>query len=292
MKNNNNILVTGATGTVSSEVVKQLSVIGGANIKAAVHSTSSIDKIKSQGIDTIKIDYNNSETLHEGFKGVDKLFLLTPFQSNMVDLSSTLVKQAKRTGINHIVRLSAIGADAESRFTVGRLHGQVEKLIEESGIPYTFLRPNAYVQNFINFYGPTIENQNAFYLPAGEGKVSFVDVHDVAAVAVKSLMDSDRHTGKEYDITGSQALSYEEAAEILSYERGRRIRYVNISENDYRQGMKDVGMDELSINSTIELFAISRSGYLSKISPVVEDITGNKPVSFSQFAKDYAYSFK
>jgi uncharacterized protein YbjT (DUF2867 family) len=239
MKRNNNILVTGATGAVGSEVVKQLSAVGNANIKAAVHSTSNIDKIKSQGIDAIKMDYNNPETLHEGFKGVDKLFLLTPFQSNMVDLSSTLVKEAKRTEINHIVRLSAIGADAQPRITVGRLHRQVEKLIEESGIPYTFLCPNAYMQNFINFYGPTIKNQNAFYLSAGGGKVSFVDVHDVAAVAVKSLTDSDRYTGIAYDISGQEALSYEQAAEILSGEIGRKIKYVNISENDYRQGMKD-----------------------------------------------------
>lgn len=212
----------------------------------------------------------------------------------MVDLTSNLVREAKKAGVKHIAKLSVMGADAEPGITPSHLHRQAEKLIEESQIPFTFLRPNFFMQNFVNFFAQTIKNQSAFYLPAGDGKVSFVDVRDIAAVAVHSLVDNDtsKHEGKAYNITGSEALSYGQAAEILSEKVSRKIKYVNISDFDSRKGMKDTGADEWTINSMIELFGIIKTGYASAISLTVEQITGYKPVTFEQFAKDYAGAFR
>ena len=286
------ILVTGATGTVGSEVVKQLSAKG-ETIKAAARSANDDTFRDLNGVQVVQLDYNKPDALATAFKGVEKLFLLTPFQSNMVDLTSNLVSEAKNARIKYIVKQSVMGADAEPGITPGLLHRQAEKIIEESGIPFTFLRPNFFMQNFVNFYSHFIKTQGAFYAPAGDAKVSFVDVRDIAAVAVQSLItDNDKHKGKAYDITGREALSYGQAAEILSKEVGKKVNYVNVSDEDARKGMKDIGMDEWTINSLIELFEITRAGYASTISPVVEQVTGNKSVSFSQFAKDYAKSFR
>jgi len=212
----------------------------------------------------------------------------------MVDLTSKLVREAKNAGVGYIVKQSVMGADAEPGITSGRLHRQAEKIIEASKIPFTFLRPNFFMQNFVNFFAQTIKNQNAFYLPAADGKVSFVDVRDIAAIAVRCLVarDDNQHEGKAYNITGGEALSYGQAAEIPSKEVGRKINYVNISDEDARKGMKDSGTDEWTINSMIDLFEIIRAGYVSAISPIVEQITGNKPISFSQFASDYAVAFR
>jgi uncharacterized protein YbjT (DUF2867 family) len=150
------------------------------------------------------------------------------------------------------------------------------------------------MQNFVSFYSHFIKTQGAFYVPAGDAKVSFVDVRDIAAVSVQALSKNGggKHTGKAYNITGSEALSYGEAAEILSKEIGKKVNYVSVSDEDARKGMKDMGMDEWTINSMIELFGITRSGYVSDISHAVEQITGNKPITFSQFARDYAGAFK
>jgi len=223
--------------------------------------------------------------------------LLTPFQSNMVDLTLNLVNEAKNAGVKHIVKQSVLGADAEQEITSSRLHRQAEKIIEESGIPFTFLRPNFFMQNFVTFYSHFIKTQGAFYVPAGDAKASFVDVRDIAAVAVQVLSGSSKngetkHIRKAYDITGGEALSYGQAAEILSKEIGKKVNYVNISDEDARKGMKDMGADEWTINSMIELFGITRAGYLSEISTAVEQVTGNKPITFSQFARDYAVAFK
>jgi len=148
------------------------------------------------------------------------------------------------------------------------------------------------MQNFVNFYSPMIKSQGALYAPAGDGKVSFVDVRDIAAVAVQALISDNQHRGKAYNITGPEVLSYGQTAEILSRELGKEIKYVNIPDEDARKGMKDMGMDDWSANSLIELFDITRKGYASDTSSVVQEFTGRKPISFSQFVKDYAQAFR
>jgi uncharacterized protein YbjT (DUF2867 family) len=295
------ILVTGATGTVGNEVVKQLLAAKGQReediiVKAAARSAND-DTFRNLGVQIAQLDYNKPNTLSTALRGVNKVFLLTPFQSNMVDLTLNLVNEAKNVGVKHIVKQSVLGADAEHEITPNRLHRQAEKIIEESGIPFTFLRPNFFMQNFVTFYSHFIKTQGAFYVPAGDAKASFVDVRDIAAVAVQVLSGSSKngetkHIRKAYDITGGEALSYGQAAEILSKEIGKKVNYVNISDEDARKGMKDMGADEWTINSMIELFGITRAGYLSEISTAVEQVTGNKPITFSQFARDYAVAFK
>lgn len=299
------ILVTGATGTLGSEVVKQLLLSSakgeggdGLIVKAAARSADDNTFGNVGGVQVAQLDYNKSDTLATAFRSVDKLFLLTPFQANMVDLTSNLVNEAKTAGVKYIVKQSVLGADAEPGITPSRLHRQAEKVIEESEILFTFLRPNHFMQNFVTFYSHSIKNQGAFYVPAGDAKVSFVDVRDIAAVAVQTLLSSGskngggKHTRKAYDITGGEALSYGQAAEILSREIGKKVNYVNVSDEDARKGMKDMGMDEWTINSMTELFEITRAGYVSDISPTVEQVTGKKPISFNQFVTDYAGAFK
>lgn len=287
------ILITGATGTVGSEVVKQLSAKGeNIIVKAAARSATDNTFENLNRVQVVQLDYDKPDSLAVALKGVDKLFLLTPFQSNMVDLTSNLVSEAKKAEVKYIAKQSVMGADAEPGITPGRLHRQAEKIIEESGIPFTFLRPNFFMQNFVNYYSNLIRSQGAFYIPAGDAKVSFVDVRDIAAVAVKSLINDNQQKGSAYNITGGEALSYGQAAEILSKAVGKKINYVNVTAQDARKGMKDMSMDEWTIKSMIELFEITRAGYVSEISPIVEQVTGNKPITFSQFANDYAGSFK
>ena len=212
----------------------------------------------------------------------------------MIDFTLNLVNASKERGTKHIVKLSHIRADPndEPQINITRLHHQAEKIIEESGIPFTFLRPNFFMQNFVNFY--LGKNQSSIYLPAGDGKVSFVDVRDIAAVAVQALTNNKDgiHSGKAYTITGPEAISYGDAAGILSDYIDRKVSYVNISEDDARKAIINMGMSEWHTNIILELLMLTREGYLSSISHDVEMVTGKKPISFSQFAKDYTSAFK
>ncbi len=188
------ILVTGATGNVGGKVVKQLTAVG-AKVRAAVQPTSKVDSIKATGAELVELDFNKPETLRAAFKGVDKVFLLTPFVPNMVELGTQAIEQAKRAGVKHIVRMSAMGADATPGIQLGRWHREVETRLEASAIPLTILRPNSFMQNYANMLGHSIKTQSAFYLPMGDGKVSIVDTRDIAAVAVEALTKTDMRGG-------------------------------------------------------------------------------------------------
>ena len=283
----NTILVTGATGTVGSEVVKQLSTKG-ANIRACCHTLSKADKIKGPGVEIVEFDYGKPETVEAAFKGVEKLFLMTPAVENMVEITAQLVEEAKKAGVKYIVKLSAM--NAEAGIPPLSWHGQAEKIIEESGILFTFLRPNSFMRNIIFLFGQTIKAQNAMYSTAGEGKVGYVDVRDVAAVAVEALI-GDGHEGKIYTITGPEAISYIQVAEILSVVLGRKISHVNISEEDARKGVKEAGLPDWMINAFIEGHRMIREGRSSVVLPTVEDVTGKKPRSFEKFTREYAEAF-
>jgi len=237
MKMAETILVTGATGTLGSEVVRQLSNSTDVNIKAAARSVEKIKNLEGDKVKAVPIDYNKPESLKEALKNVDKLFLLTPDVPTAHELASNLVNEAKKAGVKYIVKQSVLGADEDADVGIMRQHRRAEKTIEESGIPYTFLRPNEFMQNFINFQGHSIKNNNVFYIPAQEAKVSIVDVRDIAAVAVEALTDNNGnviHKNKAHLITGPEAISYYQAADILTTETGKKIDYVSISDEDAR----------------------------------------------------------
>jgi uncharacterized protein YbjT (DUF2867 family) len=298
------ILVTGATGTVGSEVVKHLAAISlssGYNIRAAVHSKNKSNQLRqfdNKRVEIVDLDYTKTETVAYALNGVDKIFLQTLPIPNVIDISSNLVDEAKKNGVKYIVKLSAMGAGSEPGSTILRLHEEEEKIIKDSGIPYTFLRPPAFMQNFVTQFGHTIKTQNAFYVPAEDAKMSFIDSRDIAAVAAEILTKNNagssrqHYENKAYDITGSDALSYGQAANILSSVAGKKISYVNITEEDARRGMKHIGIGDWFIDVMMELFRIIRAGYGSETTTVVEDITGRKPISFAQFAKDYVEAFR
>ena len=288
------ILVTGATGTVGSEVVKQLSSNAlSYNIKTGVHSIENANKVqKYDRVKAVQIDYDKMEGVESAFKDVDKLFLLTHPSSKTVEHESNLVTEAKKSGIKHIVKQSIMRADLGADVEAMRLHRQAEKLIEESGIPYTFLRPNEFMQGFINFQGTAIKSNNAFYIPAENAKVSFVDARDIAAIAVKALVDGDKHYNKTYMVTGPEALSYHQAADKLSNATGKKIDYVNISEEEAREALKETGMDDWLINTILGLYTLYRNDYASEVSYAVEEVTGRKATNFVEFATDHADAFR
>ena len=288
------ILVTGATGTVGGEVVRQLaSSDSTVNIKAAGHSLQELQKnIEDDRIKSTQIDFNSPETLRDALKSTDKVFLLTPFQSDMLQYSSNMLEEIKNArDIKHIVKLSVMGAEFEPG---GRLHLQAEKMIVGSGIPYTFLRPNAFMQNFVNFYSHIIKEKGILSVPAGDGKVSFVDARDIAAVAVQVLTGNNdgKYNSKTYDITGPEAISYNDAVNILSEQVGRKISYVDVSKDDAIKAMKDIGLDDWLIHTILEGYNNLRKGYFSPVTNMVKEITMKNPISFREFAKDHARVFE
>jgi len=284
------ILVTGATGNVGSHVVRQLSAIG-VPVRAAVRSARESVSIKGPGVELVELDFNQPGSLRAAFQGVEKVFLLTPFVPDMVELAHRAVEETRNANVRLIVRLSAMGADTEPGIQLGRWHREVERAIESSRVPFTILRPNSFMQNYSNLYSATIKSQNAFYLPMGEGKVSLIDVRDIAAVAVEALTQVG-YDCVSYDLTGPEALSNTEIAEILSRVTGRKIRYVAVTDGEARKSMTQAGIPEWAVDALMELYAVNRAGHTAAVTPAVQQITGKKPITFARFAADHADAFK
>jgi uncharacterized protein YbjT (DUF2867 family) len=282
------ILVTGSTGKVGSQVVEQLAAAG-ANIRAAVQATSNVEAIKRVGAQTSVIDFNDRASLGEALRGVGKVFLIMPLVHNMAEVNAGFVEEAAKAGVKQIVKLSVLGADAEPTMVLAGWHREMEKKIEESEIPFTFIRPTHFMQNFLEM--PTIKSQATFYQSTGEGKSAYVDTADIAAVSVKALTESG-HEGKFYEITGPEALSNYDVAEILSRVSGKQISYVDVSEDVIRSGMKAGGLPEWLIESLIELNAFQKAGKTAQVSPDVEKVTGRKPKHFEQWAGENLEAFR
>src|SRR6266480_5845813 len=212
------ILVTGATGTVGRDVTKLLSKKGAA-IRAGVRDQAKARPQFDDDIALATFDFENEASFARALGGVTKVFLLPPLLPNQVELTNAFVDAAKRAGVRRIVKLSAIGVDNEIQFTVGKWHAANEQHIRESGLAFTFLRPNSFMQNFITYFPP---RDGTIYLPWGNGKASLVDARDIAAVAAEALT-SEGPEGKTYTLTGPAALGIAEVASILSEVAGREI---------------------------------------------------------------------
>lgn len=283
------ILVTGAGGTVGSEVLKQLREQG-ARVRAAFNNPAKAERARKQGIESIVVDYADRASLARALQGVDKVFLLGPTVPNQSELENNVVDEAKKAGAKHIVKLSVLGAPDE-KFTLAKWHRAVEKNIESSDLVYTFLRCNDFMQNTINYYLPTIKSDGAFYLPTKDSKNSVVDVRDIAAVAVKALTTGG-HENKAYELTGPEALSHEEIAQKLSTASGTQIKYVDIPPAAYKESSLQAGIPEFYVDLLLNLYQYYVAGQAAKLSTDVERVLGRKPRRFDEFAHDHAQAFK
>jgi uncharacterized protein YbjT (DUF2867 family) len=283
------ILVTGATGTIGSQVVSALKGRNGVTVRAAVRSAAKAESLKGGNVTPVDFEYTKPELLQKAVAGVEKLFLVTPFTPDQVDLGVRLVDAAKAAGVKHIVKLSAIGVDYEGGIQLGRWHRTLERYIQGSGLTYTFLRPNNFMENFINFYPPGKDGN--IYLPWGQGACSFIAGSDIAAVAAAALTSSG-HENKGYTLTGPEAFTIGQAAATISEVSGKKANYVDVPEAAANKAMLDMGMPAWMVDAMMELHGIDKAGYAAEVTDTVQKLTGRAPVSFAQFARQHAASWK
>src|ERR1035438_7001447 len=180
------------------------------------------------GIRQVPFDINDQASMTGALKGGEAFFSLTPLVENLVAAGTSAIRAAEEAGIRKIVRMSAQSASPAAAIQLGRWHFAVEKAAEDSGIPFTILRPANFMQNYLTFgTSETIKTQSSFYAPLGDGKISVIDTRDISAVAARVLVEPG-HEGKRYDLTGDESLSNQEIAEIISKALGRKITYVSI----------------------------------------------------------------
>ena len=279
------ICVTGASGTLSREVIRQLE---GQKIpfRGAYFSESAAQIARARGIEAATIDYNHPATLRAAFHGCDAVFLLGPNALNQTELELNAVDAARAAGVRHIVKQSVMGA-AEEAYSLAKVHRPVETAIERSGMVWTFLRPNSFMQNAATFMAPTIKAESAFYSASGQARISHIDVRDIAAVAVAALVAAG-HEKVIYTLSGPEALTYDEMADELSTVLGRVIRHVSLGAAELRAGMLAEGMPEAIADRMLDLERYFREDRASTITDDVKRVTGRAPRRFADYVRDTA----
>lgn len=279
------ICVTGAGGTLGSEVLAQL-LAAGVPLRAAFHSDDKAEAARARGLDTAIIDYADPGSLSDAFAGCSTLFLLGHNALDQTELELDAVEAARKSGIRRIVKQSVMGAQDEA-YSLAHVHRPVEKAIEASGMAWTFLRPNSFMQNVMTFMSPTIRAESAFYSASGDARISHVDVRDIAAVAVRALTDA-AHDSQAYTLTGPDAPTYDEIATLLTQATGRTIIHVDLPPNELRYGMVDMGMPDEIADRLLDLERYFRSGAASHVTDDIQRITGRRPRSFANYASEIA----
>lgn len=283
------ILVTGSTGNVGGALVSRLSTAG-VPVRALVRSRNRGDDLRGYDVDLAVGTYEDDASLRAALDGVDRVFLLTPASERMAEQELALVRAASGSGVR-VVKLAAAGVDApeESPVRFLRQHQEVVRGLADSGLPFTVLAPGSFMQNLLRQAAPVQEG----VLPSttGDGAISWVDVRDVAAVAAH-VLTSDGHEGATYTITGPEALTSAEVAEVLARVLGREVRPQVVSPEQSRAVLLESGVDAWLADGLGELDEVARSGGASGVTDEVQKATGAPARSLEEFVREHQAAFR
>src|ERR1700732_5338931 len=238
------ILVTGASGTVGRAVLDE--VRNSRQPFKAMYRSEEDARRAAADAATGGADFKERESLRRALVDVQSVYLVCSPIPELVALESNVIDACRDSGVRHVVLNSALGAgDFPKSFP--SWHRKVEDKLKGSGMAYTILRPNGFMQNLIAYFAPSIRAQGAFYQSTGDAKISHLDLRDIAAAAARILRSPSQHAGKIYELNGPEPLSYAEVAEKISNATGRKVQYVDIPPDAQRKALSDIGMPDFMI---------------------------------------------
>jgi len=276
------ILITGATGNVGLSVLKAIANHNNnLQIYAGLRNIETDSaKLKDYNVSLVTFDFENEITFKSALEKIDILFLLRPPQlANVSKFFKPLIDEASKAKITHIVFLSVQGVES-SKFIP---HHKIEKLIVDSEIPYTFLRPAYFMQNFTTTLRNDLINNRRIYLPAGQTKFTIIDVDDIGDVTAKILTEPQKHVNKSYELTNNETLTFSEMAEKISKGIGKKIKYISPNLLQFYLTKRKENVPSKFILVMIMLHYFPRFRKTPKTTHWVKNITGQGPVSFDDF---------
>lgn len=270
------ILVVGAAGQVGQELLKILSYKG-VRFRALVRNEKNGAIVEKLGAKVSLGDLGKPETYGKVLDaGIKKIFLLSTPGPDFVRNETNMIEAAKKSGVERIVKISAFGA-ADGPVKILKDHYLVEEELKKSGIPWTILRPNFYVQNLAGFLDD-IRKEGIIRAPMKEGKISMVHIRNVGAVGVSAII-YDGHEGKTYDITGPEPLSFGDVARILGEAYKKPIEFHPMTIEEFR-----ASGDGSYIEDMAKMYELFEKGQASEVSDTVKTVGATTPLNLSDYA--------
>ena len=245
--------------------------------------------IRNAGVEVSHGGLEDKDTVKAALRECDRAFLLMANSREQLELEKSFIDAARNAGIGNIVKMSANGADTGSPALLSRFHGESENYIRASGMSYTLVRPNFFMQNMLHVAN-TIVAEDKFYMPMRDGRVGIIDVRDVARFVLTVLTGSG-HDGKTYEITGPELLSFHDIAQQLSEVMGRDIHYVDTPAAEFKQSLLQWVPDDWYVETVSELFELIAQGSGAIRNDEYTRVTGRSPTTLCQFFRDYSSFF-
>lgn len=276
------ILVTGITGNVGEAAALHL-LRRGTPVRGAVTNVERAQEKWGGRTELVRLDFLEPATFAAALQGVSGVFLVRP--PALGDPKSLLpfVQKAKESGVRHIVFLSLMGIERNPLPP----HYRIEKYVKNSGIPFTFLRPGFFMQNLNTTHRDDIRDRSDIFIPAGKAPVSLIDARDVGEAAAIALTDPESYGNRAFTLTGAEALTYEDAAAILTEVLGRRITYSDPSAGEFKREMLRRGLQKEIVNAMVAQYFTAKLGLAKRTTSELESILGRKPTTLEQYIRDY-----
>jgi uncharacterized protein YbjT (DUF2867 family) len=280
------ILITGATSNVGRDLVPLLQKKG---VDFLAGSTKGQD---INGIKGVVIDFLDTKTLKAAFKNIQTLFVVfPPLDHRTFEMAENLITEAKAAGIKHLIRLTGAGSDANSENLQGRQHGVIDKMIMDSGIPYTFLEAMLMMQDYYTWSKDMITG-GTYYSSQLKAPHAMIDARDIAYVAEEVILHPEKHMGKAYLLTGPAVVTDEEAVKLIGKTLGKEINIVGIPEEAAKEAMKNMGFHPTIVENFSSMNVAGVSGFYKEVTDNVKKITGRYPRSMEDFVKAHIDKWK
>ncbi|HPF28316.1 MAG: SDR family oxidoreductase [Steroidobacteraceae bacterium] len=282
------ILITGATGKTGGELARKL-VASGEQVRALVRNADKAAALAAAGVEIVAGDGSDPAAVAKALQGVDRAVLIYPNSEHQLALEKLFVDQAKAAGIKHIVKLSSPEALEHMKNPVHQTHFRSEQFIKASGMPWTMVRPNFFMQNFLG-NAHSIKAEGKFSMPMGEGRAAMTDTRDAGAV-IAHVLTTPGHAGKSYDITGPAVMTFHDVAAVFSEVLGKPVTYVNQDPDTYKAYLGQFLKSSWHNDAVCDIFREIREGYYMPTTNTFKELMGREPTSFEQFVQDHKAVF-
>lgn len=279
------ILLTGVTGKTGGAVAGEL-IEKGVPLRALVRDAGKAAALKEAGVELVVGDAGDRAVVARALDSVEKATLILPNSREQQSMEMQFVDLAAEAGVKHLVKLSSLEALPDATSPIPASHYAVEQHIRASGMGWTMIRPNFFMQNLLGS-GFTIKAEGRFYLPMGDGVTVMMDCRDIGAAIAETLVGSG-HEGQSYEISGPELLSFYDVADRFSEVLGKKIEYVNQDPAAYREKITPFLSSEWHADAVMHLFSEVADGVTSpKVTDTFSKLVGREPISFRQFVRDF-----
>jgi uncharacterized protein YbjT (DUF2867 family) len=283
------ILVTGATGNVGPHVVRELRMRG-LPVRALVRDRAKAADLLGDDVELAVVDFADRALLRATLTDVNQVYLCTPNHPLQVEWEIGLIDAAIAAGVRRVVKQTTMGAEVGAATEFWDMHGRIGDYLRQAPIASVFLACNFFMSNLLAS-ADGVRQAGALFLPGKAARVAMVDPRDVAAAAATVLAGGEHHDGRSYELTGPEAVTFDDVAAALSEVSGQHVGFVAVPDDAAREQLVGGGAPPWFADNLVAMMGLLRQGAGARVTDALRALTGRQPTSVSDYLRAHAAAF-